>query len=426
MKVKSIFSQTNRKFLVQLFGIFLIAFFIRGVVIWQTHPIEIERDEFEYTALAKLLVKEKKYVTSELIPWQGQGGKTGDPTAFRSPVLPAFLAGHFLVFGENLLYPRITLIFLSSLICILLGYIGFRLGGEKVGLLSAAIWAIYPPCIFSYYTADRILTESIGTFFLVASFAFIISFYRNLKIWTIILAGLFMGLAILTRGYLLFILPLCVLFFLLYKKYKSLKVIIFFSLTASLVIGGWVLRNMIVMGKPVLSTQTEHFYLGNNLWARGSFNGDIFIAGWDTPQYKAVLEKYPNAPEMSEIERSEMWKEATLSSIKENPKHFLWLLPRKTAIFWLPMQSWEFGFYRYHYLFALLLLFSFIGFWLKRKDDVLPLMVLLSLPMLGIYISALLTYAFDRYRFPGETFIIILGVIGFFSMLEYFRKKKTV
>ncbi len=413
--------------MVALVIIFLIAFVIRSVVIWQTHPINLIGDEPEYVSLAKYLINEGRFVTSDVISALGQGGKTGEPTAFRSPILPVFLAGHFLVFGENLLYPRISLIFFSSLTCLLLGFIGFRAGGEKVGLLSAAIWAIYPPCLFSLYSSDRILTENLGTFFLVASFAFIISFYENLKIWKIVSAGLFLGLAIFSRGYLLFIFPLCVLFFLLYKKYKlPKKAVIFFVLATSVLLSGWVLRNTIVMGKPLLSTQTEHFYLGNNLWARGSLNGDIFLLGWDAPQYRAIIEKYPNAVEMSEIDRSEMWKKAALSSIEENPKHFLWLLMRKTAVFWLPFQDWQFGFYKYHYLFALLLLFSIAAFYLKRKDEVLPVMILLSLPMLGIYISVLLIYAHDRYRFPGEPFVIILGAIGFFSMLEYFKKKEAV
>lgn len=427
MKIESIFSRNNRKFLVALVVIFLIAFVARSVVLRRTHPIVFTGDEPEYVALAKYLIKEGRFVTSDVISTLGQGGKTGDPTAFRSPLLPVFLAGHFLVFGENLLYPRISLVFFSSLICLLLGFIGWRTAGEKVGLLSAAIWAIYPTCLFSGYSSDRILTENIGTFFLVASFASIISFYGNLKIWKIISAGLFMGLAILSRGYLLFIFPLCVLFFLLYKNYQlPKKALIFFVLATSLVLGGWVLRNTIVMGKPLLSTQTEHFYLGNNLWARGSMNGDIFTLGWDAPQYRAILEKYPNAVEMSEIDRSEMWKKAALSSIEENPKQILWLLPRKTAVFWLPIQEWQYGFYKYHYLFALLLLFSVAAFYLKRKDEVLPAMILLSLPMLGIYVSVLLIYAHDRYRFPGEPFVIILGAIGFFGMLEYFGKKKAV
>lgn len=424
MKIESIFSRENRKFLTLLVIIFLAAVAVRSVVIWQSHPIELGGDEPEYVALARYFVRQGEFVTSNLIPILGQGGKTGEATAFRSPVLPVFLAGHFLVFGENLIYPRISLVFISALMCLLLGFVGLRTDGEKVGLASAAVWAIYPSCLFSWYSSDRILTENLGTFFLVAAFAFIISFHRNLKLWKIIAAGLFMGLAVLSRGYLLFIFPMCVLFFLLSKKYRSPKTLILFCLAVSVVLGGWVLRNTFVMGKSLLSTQTEHFYLGNNLWARGSFNGDIFTLGWDAPQYRAVLEKYPNALEMSEIERSEMWKKLAVSSVVENPKHFLWLLPRKTAIFWLPLQDWQIGFYKYHYLFALLLALAVAGFWLKRKNDVLPLMVLLALPMLGIYIATLLLYAYDRYRFTGEPFVVVLGVIGFFALVKYFKERK--
>lgn len=111
--------------------IFLVAFVIRGVVLWQTHPMVIYRDEPEYVSLAQYLIKTGSFVSGDFIPTTGQSGKTGDPTAFRSPVLPVFLAGHFLVFGEDLLYPRISLIFLSSLTGFLLEFIGFRLGRDS-------------------------------------------------------------------------------------------------------------------------------------------------------------------------------------------------------------------------------------------------------------------------------------------------------
>jgi hypothetical protein len=172
------------------------------------------------------------------------------------------------------------------------------------------------------------------------------------------------------------------------------------------------MRNWIVLGKPVLSTQTDHFYLGNNLWARGSFDGDIFKLGYEAPQFKVIIERHPNVWEMSEIERSEMWSQEAINAVVSNPAHFGWLLMRKTLVFWAPTQSWSSGFYRWHYALAILLPFAALGIYINLRRGLKQEMLLMLLPIAAVFLSALLTYALDRYRFVIEPLIVLLGAIG--------------
>ncbi|MGH2553921.1 MAG: ArnT family glycosyltransferase [Chitinophagaceae bacterium] len=325
------------------------------------------------------------------------------------------------MFGENLLPPRITLILLSSLCCVLIALTGRMYFNARAGILGAFIWAIYPTAILSWYSSDRLLTEGLGIFFLLASFYFLAKLFRQYSLKGIIMSSLLLGLAILTRGYLALILPLVVGFIFFFGHEKRFKTAFLYGLITTFVLGIWVARNYFVMGKAILSTQTDSFYWGNNEYARGSMYGDVFtLEPWTAPQVQKLVQKYPGIKDYSEVQLSEVWMREGFGYLKEHPKRALWLFGRKTAIYLLPTQFWSVGIYKINYFYLLLLPVTFFVFWrVKNKKEYF----LILLPFIGVWISSLLTFSIDRYRFTVEPFIIIIGSFGLLEFISVIKLK---
>jgi hypothetical protein len=179
------------------------------------------------------------------------------------------------------------------------------------------------------------------------------------------------------------------------------------------------------MGTPVLFTQSDQLYLGNNAWARGSFNGDVFTLKVDAPQFQHLVARHPNFMEMSEVERSKMFSQEAWNAIKEDPKHFAWLLLRKTFLFMLPMQYWDYhGWYRYNYVYFLFFVLAAACVFLRIKNLANErYIILLLIPILAVFITTLIIYAFDRYRFVIEPFYLLLGAYGAALLFNKFGKR---
>lgn len=416
-----------KHFWVYALAIGMVAMFLHATMLWNNTPIIPKGDEPEYITIAEALNQEGRFRSTNAMLKLYQGGKPGDPTAYRSPVLPLMLVAHFKLFGSSLTYPRITLILLSSLTCVLLAFLGRNIGYPLAGLVAGAIWALWPPALFGSYSADRILNENLAAFFLVGSIILMLSFRRAPAPLRAVTSGLLLGLAVLTRGYLLFLLPMAIIFIALWPIKRRSQMVLLFTLSSILVPGVWVIRNWSVMGKPVLSTQTDHFYLGNNSWARGSFVGDVLTLRYEAPQIKALIERHPNYREMTEMERSEMWSQEAMRSVTGNPARFIWLLGRKSLLYLAPTQTWARRFYRWHYPLALILPFFIAGIWITIRRGLKRETLLLLLPVIAVYLATLLTYALDRYRFPIEPFIVLLGAIGIVESVGwlYWRTRKT-
>ncbi|GEM_PF-319436 len=412
-----------KKFLTIALIIAAVGLCLRLFIVYQNTPLMKGGDEFEYESLGKVLSDTGRFV-SDKIQRQAQGGKPGEPTAYRLPVLPVFLAVHYKIFGFNNTPPRITMAFLSALSCFVIALLGWNLGFPKQGLIAAGLWAVWPADILSDFVLGRLYPETLGTLFFISSFTFLAAYLKNQRNVFLVGSSVFMGLAALSRGYVVLTIPLIVLFILYVTKERRWKAAFVFCLFAGLIIGSWVTRNWIMMGKPVFATQTDTFWIGNNPWSRGSLDGEIWGKGIEAKQFKYLEAIHPDILEMSEIERSDMFLKESVIYVKAHPMHFIKLLPRKAAIFFGPFQTWSFGFYKYHYAFSIMLILALLAL-LKLKDtEQRNKIILLLIPIMGVFIVILLTYALDRYRFTIEPFVVLLGVIGLTECFRYINDKR--
>jgi 4-amino-4-deoxy-L-arabinose transferase-like glycosyltransferase len=125
-----------------------------------------------------------------------------------------FLAGIYGLFGHSYLAVRIAQALLDTVTCLLIYLLAKEAFGPIAGLIAGLVAAAYPPLIF--YTGV-LLTETLTTFLLTAAALCVLSLARFEHVRRqvlLLLAGLLLGLAIITRSVFLVTVPLVLLWLL--------------------------------------------------------------------------------------------------------------------------------------------------------------------------------------------------------------------
>ena len=130
----------------------LAAFAIRlAFVLWA--PGGMRGDALFYDNLAIGILEGRGYLEPD-----------GSPGILRMPGWPAFVAALYAVFGENVRVPLIANAVLGGATVGLLGALGARLVGRRVGLVAALLYAVWPGNV---YYAAVLMTETTFAFLLV-------------------------------------------------------------------------------------------------------------------------------------------------------------------------------------------------------------------------------------------------------------------
>jgi hypothetical protein len=121
----------------------------------------------------------------------------GGPTAEHPPMMELFLAAVDRLGFNSFLAHRLALGVVGTATVVLLGLLGRRVGGERVGLVAAGLAAIYP----MLWTADgSLMSETLYGFFLVATLL-AACWVRDAPSWRRAAAlGALIAAAALTRG----------------------------------------------------------------------------------------------------------------------------------------------------------------------------------------------------------------------------------
>lgn len=238
------------------------------------------------------------------------------------------LAPVFLFLGEDVFAARMINVFLGGVTILICYFLAKECGAARLGrLTAAAIWAGYLPA--SIYTV-YLLKENLMTPLMLGV---IWCALRLEKKPTRIIAGMcgaLFGLLALTGSAGISLAPAVVLALVLtpvaVHRRVALAAII---LAVSLIISApWILRNMHVIGAPVLNTNGGfNFYLGNNPSATG-----MFVSIADTPRGPTweLLRK------SGEFQASETLKLEAIEWARAHPADFAKLALRKALLFWTP------------------------------------------------------------------------------------------
>ena len=336
----------------------------------------------------------------------------------RPPVYPVFLAAVYLVSYQNFVLVRLVQCGLGALICVLIVAIGTRLYGGQTGFCAGLIAAIYPMFIF---ISGLLYPTTLITLWLLLVVFFLVRGADDKPLTNFSLAGLFMGLAILTKPVAIGLLILLISYFLFKKDSagsKRLSAISLFICCTVLVTSTWVTRNYVVRGElsviesnkrilDVLEVQNVD-QEGQTLSSKTRFirlisqQRDEFL-GRFVRELRNFWALYPKRLNTADPVKRDSYKKRDDRLQTNNP--YLGNLKKYVSIV----------------SFCPILLFGVVGFLFslqKRKK-----VFLLVGPIFSFWVGYSFFYAKTRYRIPVEPFLIILSAWGVTSMARWFSEK---
>ncbi|MCC6546669.1 glycosyltransferase family 39 protein [Candidatus Sumerlaeota bacterium] len=194
-------------------------------------------DATDYDHLARMILHGNGFVNLH-----------GNPTAFRPPVYPLFLATVYFFAGEqNLVAVALVQAALGALATLLLFLLARKASVGFWGALgSAALYAFYPAFIVQ---VPQILSEELGRVLLLAALLLIMNYDASRRMILMVVAGVTFGLAILNKSVLAATVPFLCLALLLggSRALKDrLRSAVIFGASLSLVVGAWTVRNALV------------------------------------------------------------------------------------------------------------------------------------------------------------------------------------
>lgn len=317
----------------------------------------------------------------------------------RPPLFPALLAGVYGLFGPDPLAGRLFLSVIDTMTCGVIFLIGREMFGNRVGLWAA--WASTGYIMLFQWTGS-LLTEVPFTFFLCL---FIWLAQRGLRTHSrvdFLVAGLFLGLATLTRPTTLMFLPFIPVWAWLAFPGRWRLVLVPSALIvgiAVLTLAPWTIRNY---------AATTHFIpvtvMGGQvmLGANNPRVLDEFAGGW-IPPLRSGLITQADTVGRSPVERDALYQRKAMAFITANPLYFARLCVYKFKLFWHLNRASDPASLQY----LLVAAFAAVGTVLNRRRW-REIGLLYFLPFF-FTLSALIFWGDDRIRSPLEPVLLIFA-----------------
>jgi tetratricopeptide (TPR) repeat protein len=365
----------------------------------------------------------------------------GHEVFYQTPLYPYFLAIIFKLAGHQLIVVRVVQAFLGAASCVLLGSAGERFFDRRVGLISAALLAIYPPAIFF----DGLIQKSSLDLFLMSAMLAALSAFVTRTHWKwLIPAGAALGLLTLNRENARVLIPIVIVWLLINFRQSNLRrrigLVAIFSAAMALVLLPVGFRNYRVGGEFLISTSQlgPNLFIGNHPGAGGSY--EPLVPGHGNAAYERddarQLAETAMGRKLSPNEVSNYWVRRSLDYVKSQPGQWLRLMGRKflltfTAKEVVDTESIE-AYADYSILLRGLLWFSFgvilplavFGAWLTRKDS--PRLWILYAMFAGLAIAVAIFYVVARYRYPLVPIAIMFAAAGLSSISKNWRQPKRL
>jgi 4-amino-4-deoxy-L-arabinose transferase-like glycosyltransferase len=364
------------------------------------------------------------------------GNILGQEAFFRAPLYIYILGGIYTIFGHSLLAARIF-----GHICGLLGIfitwkISLQLFSKKTAVVAALIHALYPIAI---YFESELLVDSFFTLLIELSVWLFLKAGQERNIRTYILAGLFTGLAIITRPVLMALVPLYLIwiFLSIENKKAAFKTASLLIVIIVLVISPVTLRNLIVSNDFVLVSSSGgiNFYIGNNEYAEGYSAAMPPPLGhnWRIKDIRFLAEKETGRI-MKASEISQFYYEQGLNWIIQNKTDFIRLYLSKLYLLMnnleisnnrnLPLFFGSNPILRYNPIrFGIIMSLAVLGIaFLLIKGQMDRWRPFLILFVAGYLLIISMFFINARFRLPVIPFLMILSGYGLTGLYESARK----
>jgi tetratricopeptide (TPR) repeat protein len=192
---KNISSKFNIKDILICLGIFLFAFFLRLIYVYQ-----YQDNPFFDSPVIDALTNYLFAVRGAEGDWLVKGEVVG-----RGPVYVYFLAFLFKLFGTGFMKARIAQMALGSVNCILLYFLGKKIFSRSVGIISALICSAYGVLI--YFDAE-FLYVGLAIFLNLLLIICLLNALEKPKLWKWVGCGVLLGLSLQTNATIMLFIPL--------------------------------------------------------------------------------------------------------------------------------------------------------------------------------------------------------------------------
>jgi 4-amino-4-deoxy-L-arabinose transferase-like glycosyltransferase len=396
------------------FGPSLVAIAAGGLAIRVAYTLALGRhvpgsgDYEYYHGLANLLADGKGFVHPLILGYTG----VSVPTAEHPPLWPLLLSVSSSLGAGSYVAHRLTGCLVGTLAIAVVGLLGRRVGGERVGLIAAGLAALYPTLV----AADgSLMSESlygllVGTGLLLA--------YRLMdrpSARTAAALGVAVGLAALTRAEALLLLPLLALPVCLRARGRIPGWGWRFGaacLAAVVVIAPWSVRNWITFDRPVPISINESSVIGGANCAQAYGGQDMGYWRLD------CLARRP--PRVNEAVQAQRWRSQGLRYARHHVLRLGLVAPvrvLRTWDLWQPRRQADFAEGRNRpvqrigtAIYFPLLCLAIYGLVVLRGRGA-PLVVLVA-PALAATISSALGYGVPRFRHAAELAIVVAAAVA--------------
>jgi 4-amino-4-deoxy-L-arabinose transferase-like glycosyltransferase len=355
-------------------------------------------DQFYFSALPKLIADGHGFIG----PFNYVFRDTVAATAEHPPLYSVVLAGPAELGLTSADAQRLAGAVFGGGTVAALGLLGRLLAGWRAGLIAAGLAAVHPTLI----AADgALMSESL--YGLLAALLMLAA-YRLLdapSLGRALVLGAVGGLAALTRGEALLLLPLVLVP--VVRRPGGLRTAAVAALAFVLVLTPWTIRNWIVFDQPVLvATNSGTAIAGAN--CAETYGGDR-LGGW-LPQ---CIRSHPG----NEAEHHSDALQDGLRYAKNHTERLPAVLAARLGRVWSvydPFQIPEGRSPRVQkagvILFFLLVPLAVAGGFALRRRGV-PIWILVA-PLVVVSVTALVTYGNVRFREPAELSVVVLAAVG--------------
>jgi 4-amino-4-deoxy-L-arabinose transferase-like glycosyltransferase len=427
---------SKRGFALGLTAIALAGFAIRvAFVVFsrvQHLPLGLGDSAF-YSRGANLLADGRGFIDPFLLPAVRQ-------SADHPPLYTMWLAIPSFVWPGHAATPTVHMIWscvLGAGTVVVCGLAGREIAGPRVGLLAAALAAIYP----NVWVHDgMLLSETAALFTTAVLLLFAYRFLHAPSGWRAAWLGLWCGLAGLARPELVLALPLVLAPLVLLRRDRPWKQRLLWlgagTLATAICIGPWLGYNLSRFDRPVYMSDNFGSTLGAANCKATYYGADIGYKNYDCARVLAqhFTRTVPHWSTLDESERDFVFRKAALTYIKAHEQR----VPFEVAARWVriaglyhPTQEIDdntFLLKQPEWLGYLLLVsyyvmavLAIIGAVVMRRRSI-AIWPLVAIPVI-VLLSVAVTFAQTRYRAPAEIAFVLAAAVAIDAGITAVRRR---
>jgi 4-amino-4-deoxy-L-arabinose transferase-like glycosyltransferase len=376
--------------------------------------ITVQGDALTFHLLANYLADGKGFIGPQTYAFQG----IVQPTAEHPPLYPLLLSVVSWLGGTGTTVQRLATALMGTGTVFAVGVLGRRVAGERVGLVAAAVAALYPVLIVT----DGVL-ESESLYGLLIALTLLSAYwlYDRPSLRRAALLGALTALCALTRAEASLLLVILVLPLAWRAGGRALRGRRLAAATVAffLVLSPWLIRTWIVFDQPVwISTNSGSLIAGSNCGP--VYHGDL-LGLWRFQCLKPV--------KGSEAHKAAVWRKQGIDYARAHAGRVPIVVAARVGRIWdlyrpnqnaayesfegRDVRTSQIGTAVYYGLLA----FAIAGAVLLRRRRA-PLWILLSMPVL-VTVSGALGYGITRLRMAAEISIVVLAAVAIVALLEW-------